>query len=40
MELLGGIGAVIDEQLAGTVTKEYVTVVAVAERLARAGEDR
>jgi SAM-dependent methyltransferase len=32
-ELLAGIGALIDEQLAGTVTKEYVTVLAVAGRL-------
>ncbi len=33
-ELLGSIGALIDEQLAGTVTKEYVTVLAVAGRAA------
>jgi SAM-dependent methyltransferase len=31
-ELLAGIGALIDEQLTGTVTKEYVTVLAVAGR--------
>jgi hypothetical protein len=28
--LLDGIGSLIDERLGGTITKEYVTVVAVA----------
>ncbi len=31
-ELLGGVGLVVDEVLAGRVTKQYVTVLAVAER--------
>jgi SAM-dependent methyltransferase len=34
-ELLAGIGALIDEKLEGTVTKEYVTVMAIAARAAR-----
>jgi SAM-dependent methyltransferase len=32
-ELLASIGTLIDEQLAGTVSKEYVTVLAVAKRV-------
>jgi SAM-dependent methyltransferase len=39
-ELLAGIGAIVDEELGGRVTKEYVSILAVAERRGHFEEER
>ncbi len=38
--LLRGIGALVDEHLGGTITKQYVTITALAQRRARSGRRR